>query len=153
MLNSYGWLGGIGYGEASFEAVYPMFAYSGATAVKHAHSLYLQIVAESGIPGLLIFAVIIVLFMQNCFEYLYRVKKAEGRAVTVAGMAAITGFLVMGLADYVWYNSRVHLAFWLIIALVNANIRVDFAEYNRINGNVKGDVYSANLEIDPESIY
>ena len=153
MLNSYNWLAGIGFGEASFAAVYPMFAYSGASAVRHAHSLYLQIVTETGIPGLLLFGVIIILFMQNCFEYLYRIKNPEGRTATVAGIAAITGFLVMGMADYVWYNSRVHLAFWLVMAMVNANIRISFAEHNRIHDNEKSNVYSANLEINPESIY
>ena len=153
MLNSYNWLAGIGFGEASFSALYPMFAYSGASAVKHAHSLYLQIVAESGILGLVVLCLIALLFMQNCFEYLYRIKNAEGRTVAIAGMAAIVGFLVMGLADYVWYNSRVYLTFWLVMAMVNANIRIDFAERNISNGGEKSNVYSANLEIDPESIY
>lgn len=153
MLNSYNWFAGIGFGEASFSAVYPMFAYSGASAVRHAHSLYLQIVSETGIPGLVLFLIIIILFMQNCFEYLYRIKNSEGRTATVAGISAIAGFLVMGIADHVWYNSRVHLAFWIVIAMVNANIRISFAEHNRISDNEKSNVYSANLEINPESIY
>lgn len=153
MLNSYNWLAGIGYGEASFSALYPAFAYSGATAVKHAHSLYLQILTETGIPGLVSFAVIVILFVQNCFECLCRVKNSEGRRTVVSGIAAITGFLVMGLTDYVWYNSRVHLMFWLVLAMVNANIRICFAEHNREGNRDNGNVYSANLEIDPESIY
>ena len=110
------------------------------------------IVAESGILGLVVLCLIVLLFMQNCFEYLYRIKNAEGRTVAIAGMAAIVGFLVMGLADYVWYNSRVYLTFWLVMAMVNANIRIDFAERNISNGGEKSPVYSANLEIDPESI-
>ena len=153
MLDSYGWLSGIGFGEASFSALYPMFAYSGAAAVKHAHSLYLQIIAEMGLVGLILFCVIIILYMQNCFEYLYRIKNADGRTVTVAGIAAIIGVLVMGLADYVWYNSRVYLAFWLVMAVVNANIRIGFEEYNRADDRGKSSLYSANLEINPEIIY
>ena len=152
MLNSYGWISGIGYGEASFAALYPAFAYSGASAVRHAHSLYLQLLTESGIPGLVMFVIVVVLFGQNCFEYLYRIKNSEARAVTVAGVAALVGFLVMGITDYVWYNSSVHLAFWMVLAMVNANIRISFAEQNRLGSELMSS-YSVNLEIDPESLY
>ena len=153
MLGTAGWVSGIGFGEASFSALYPAFAYSGAWAVKHAHSLYLQIITESGIPVLLLFIVVMILFVQNCFEYLYRVKNPECRNIVVAGVSSVIGFLVMGLTDYVWYNSRVYLAFWLVLAMVNANIRVGFAEHNRNIYNEKSNFYSADLEIDPESIY
>jgi hypothetical protein len=153
MLGTAGWMSGIGYGEASFSALYPAFAYSGAWAVKHAHSLYLQIITESGVPVLLLFIVVMVLFIQNSFEYLFKVKNPEGRTVVIAGISSVIGFLVMGLTDYVWYNSRVYLAFWFILAIVNANIRIGFAEQNRNIYNEKTNFYSADLEIDPESIY
>lgn len=152
MLGSYRWISGIGYGEASFAALYPAFAYSGAFTVRHSHSLYLQLLTESGVAGLALFAIIIILFGQNCFEYLYKVKNVEGRGVAVAGIAAVAGFLVMGITDYVWYNSSVQLAFWLVLAMVNAHIRIGFAEYNRV-GMKSSSIYSADLEIDPESMY
>ena len=152
MLGSYGWISGIGYGEASFAALYPAFAYSGAFNVRHTHSLYLQLLTESGIAGLVLFIFIVILFCQNCFEYLYRVKNVEGRSVAVAGIAAVAGFLVMGLTDYVWYNSSVQLTFWLVLAMVNAHIRIGFAEHNRV-GVRASSIYSADLEIDPESLY
>lgn len=128
ILDSYNWIAGIGYGEASFSAVYVKFALSGATAVKHAHSLYLQIILENGIPGILLFGLIIFFFFQNCFEYLGYAREKEGKLITVSGISAVVGFLIMGVTDYVWYNMRVQLAFWLVLAVVTANIRINFAE-------------------------
>ncbi|MBQ7293006.1 MAG: O-antigen ligase family protein, partial [Clostridia bacterium] len=141
------WIGGIGYGEASFSAVYPSFAYSGAESVRHSHSLYLQILTESGIIGLLAFGITVFLFLQNCFEYLYRVKEKEAGYMMIAGISAVVGFLVMGLADYVWYNSGILLAFWLTVALVNASVRVGISEMERYNESKINTELSMDIEV------
>ena len=73
------WWSGIGVGNAAFEAVYPSVALVGAGTIEHAHSIYLQLLAELGIPGLLVFLLILFLFVQNCFEYLLKVKHQEER--------------------------------------------------------------------------
>ena len=146
------WFGGIGFGESAFLNLYPMFAYSGATAVRHAHSLYLQIVTEMGIVGLLVFLAIVLLFAQNCFEYLFRLGRGYGRETVIAGISALCGVMIMGVTDYVWYNSRVFLAFWLVIALVNAHIRVAFEDAERLSERERNTEYAAAVEIDPNNL-
>lgn len=115
---------GIGYGEASFSAIYPRFAKSGAEAVKHTHSLYLQILTESGIFGLLAFFSVVFFFFKSCFGYLRRSKEKKKRLPVIAGLSAAFGFLVMSLADYVWYNSEMLLAFFLAMAFANSFVRI-----------------------------
>ncbi len=146
------WFTGIGYGQAAFESVYLPFAYSGALAAKHTHSLYLQILVETGVVGLLLFAVIIFLFLQNAFEYLYRIKDGEKKGRVIAGISAILGVLVMGLADHIWYNSRIFLAFWLVIAVVTAEVRVGLGEREKTAEHTKNTMYSAVLEIETNDI-
>ena len=101
---------GIGFGEAAFRSAYPMFSYSGATAVKHSHSLYLQILVEMGAIGLLSFAFLMLLFLKKCFAL---VRKKQG--TVIAGLMAVLGSLVMGVADYIWYSSRVFFLFWAVV--------------------------------------
>ena len=146
------WLCGIGFGESAFCAVYPAFAYSGAQAVKHAHSLYLQIVTESGIVGAVSFGAAIFLLAQSSLEYLRSVKTTEERATVIAGLAAVSGALVMGLTDYIWYSHRAFLCFWLVVALTNASVRVGVAECDRINDSLKNSLYSAALELNSDAL-
>ena len=42
--------------------------------------------------------------------------------------SAICGFLFMGLFDYVFYNNRIFLLFWLILGLSSAAIRAAVRE-------------------------
>ena len=146
------WITGIGYGQAAFQSVYLTFAYSGAYAAKHAHSLYLQILAETGAVGLVLFVLIIFLFSQCALEYLFRVKDGRKRGRVIAGISAIFGILIMGFADHVWYNSRIFLAFWLVIAVVVAEVRVYLGEREKTAEYTKNTMYSAVLEIETNDI-
>ena len=53
------WCSGIGVGTAAFNAVYPSMALAGVERIEHAHNIYLQLLTELGIPGLLVFFIII----------------------------------------------------------------------------------------------
>ncbi len=141
------WLCGIGYGEAAFSAVYPAFAYSGTLAVKHAHSLYLQIVTESGVVGLLAFFAVIIFFAQCCLEYLKTAKPSSEKNVVIAGVSAVSGTLLMGLTDYIWYSPRVFLCFWLVIAVAIAGVRIGTSESEMLKGDNNDSLYSADIEL------
>lgn len=114
---------GIGYGESAFLAVYPLYAYSGAVAVRHSHSLYLQILTELGAVGLIIFAVSILAVFFRCFENIK--KSSEDKGVSAAVVMAVLGVLFMGLTDYVWYDRRIFLMFWLVVALMGRKESAD----------------------------
>ena len=151
MLGQY-WLSGIGAGEASFSAVYPIFSYAGVEGIHHMHNLYLQIWGEMGLPGILVFLLVIFLFAQNCFEYIHLVRKKEESVIAVAGLTAIGSALIMGLTDYIWYNSRIFLMFWLVMGLVNAFIRVGRAERNRSQNYENNTEYSVNFDLNVDNL-
>ncbi len=142
------WWSGIGVGGAAFEAVYPSVALAGTQTIKHAHSIYLQLLAELGIPGLLVFVLILFLFVQNCFEYLLLVKNQEERGLVIAGIAAVTAMLVIGMTDHIWYSYRIFLAFWTVVALVNSAIKYGFSVFDRYNDYENNTQYASVLEID-----
>lgn len=119
---------GVGFGEPSFLAVYPLFAYSGATAVKHSHSLYLQILVETGALGLVLFLGAMVVLAKDCLKSVF--ARRQNCGIIAAGLSAVVGSLFMGLTDHIWYNSRVFMCFWLVVALTNFEMRKEIAFEN-----------------------
>lgn len=146
------WFGGIGVGEAAFSAVYPAFSYAGIQAIRHTHNLYLQILSETGVVGLIVFLLIVILFMQNCFEYMYRMRKGTENGIVVAGLASVVAVLIMGLTDYVWYNYRVFLMFWIVIGIVNAYIRIGNEEKHRYAVYESSSRYAVNFDFNVDNL-
>lgn len=120
MLKDY-YLTGIGLGTSSFNLIYPLYAYNDIVA-PHSHSLYLQLFVEYGIIGFLVFLGLIYHFYQETI-----IAYAKKKDWMIAGsIAAITGFLVQSATDYTWYNYRVVLVFWMVIAfgIVSTKIKM-----------------------------
>jgi len=115
MLRDY-WFSGVGPGEAAWDLVYPAYAF--ATIVSpHSHNLFLQITADAGAPGLLVFLAIIYQYFKATFAALRRKVQGAQRILIIAAIASVAGFLVMGMTDYTFYNFRVMLFFWSVLAL------------------------------------
>lgn len=115
MLKDY-WFCGIGPGTAAFNQVYPEYAYNAITA-PHSHNLFLQIVCDSGICGILIFLLLIVSFYRMMFTAIHREQDRTARIFQIAGVSAVSGFLLQSMTDYTFYNYRVMLLFWGVLGL------------------------------------
>lgn len=116
MMRHY-WLGGIGMGEAAFAQVYPFFSYN-AIIAPHSHNLFLQLLVEAGISGLIVFLVMQIVFVKK-MSVVYRAdnKKSEGSMLALALASGIVGFLAQSMFDYTFYNYRVMAIFFMVIAL------------------------------------
>ncbi|MCL1859850.1 MAG: O-antigen ligase family protein [Oscillospiraceae bacterium] len=114
---------GIGVGIEAFKLVYPGYSLAGIESAPHSHSLYLQVCVEYGSIGLAVFIFIIFLFMQYCFTAIKKANETYIKLFVAAGLCAVTGFLLNGFTDYVWYNYRVYLMFWLIVSITVAVCR------------------------------
>ena len=122
MLKDY-FLTGIGIGNDSFKLVYPAYALSGIETAPHSHNLYLQITVELGIFGLIVFMALLFVWMQSCFTIHVNDKRST-RLIGAAIFCGIAAVLAQGMTDYIWYNYRVFLMFWLMIGLSAAVRRV-----------------------------
>ena len=119
------WVSGIGMGAEAFKAVYPYYSYNGIVA-PHSHNLFLQILVESGIVGILVFAMILLFFLKKMMTG-YQVGGGKGKFLSVmmtAIAAGVCGFLVQGMFDNCFYNYRVMLVFWQVLGLAMACINV-----------------------------
>ncbi|MDR3278044.1 MAG: O-antigen ligase family protein [Oscillospiraceae bacterium] len=115
MLGDY-WFAGIGPGTAAFNKIYPIYSYSSAAA-QHSHNLFLQIMCDAGLCGLVLFAVILFSHLRRLASAVSREKDQISRLYQIAAIASVCGFLVQSAADYTFYNYRVTLVFWATLGL------------------------------------
>ncbi len=147
LIEDFFW-GGIGYGSEAFSQIYPEYAYAGMEAAVHSHSLYLQILINMGIAGLICFTFIALTYVQKSFEYLKKPVSNQSFLLVAAAMVSFFALLIMGIFDYVWYNYTVFFAFWLIMAFGVACIRIGKREQARYISSDDLDEYSASVDLE-----
>lgn len=114
------WLSGIGLGTEAFTQVYPFYSYS-AVVAPHSHNLFLQIIVEAGALGIGVFALLLAVFVKQLATAHQVFGKGHELSVILVGIgASVVGFLVQGLFDNCFYNYRVFMIFWSVIALGSA---------------------------------
>lgn len=88
----------------------------------HAHNLFLQILLENGLVGLVLFGAILVLFVYN----VYRLAKKGGkcRIMAVTLLASLAGFCGCSMTDYVFYGMKPLCYLLMLIALSECAVRV-----------------------------
>ena len=140
MLRDY-WFTGIGPGTEAFNMVYPLYSYNTAFSL-HSHNLYLQLICDAGVCGILgFFAILFAYFRNLCASvaqangYINRLSSGKNlsaaspqesrttetvrhsKILQIAAIASVIGFLVQSATDYSFYNYRVTLVFWAVIGL------------------------------------
>jgi len=121
---------GIGVGEGAFSNVYLYYSLAGIETAPHSHNLFLQITAELGIFGLIVFLIAMFLFLRETLSFLRyeRSAPASVKLLSLGGLCGIIAVLAQGMTDYVWYNYRIFAMFWLVIGLSCAIMRAYSAE-------------------------
>jgi putative inorganic carbon (HCO3(-)) transporter len=118
MWREHPWLG---VGPGGVKREYRNYALSEALMKRtgHLHNSALQILVELGVAGLLVWLWIWAAFFTEAVRLLRRLPAvAIGERALVAGsIAAITGFLVAGTAEYNFGDSEVVMLAWVIVAL------------------------------------
>lgn len=110
------WLCGVGPGEGAFNSVYPLYRLS-AIEAPHSHNLYLQLLCDTGIVGLLVFLAFAGSLLRSLLTTLRHCRCRETRVFSIAGIAACSGFLLQSFTDYTFYNYRVMLLFFALAGL------------------------------------
>ena len=109
----------------AFAEAYGDFALSGIESAPHAHNLFLQITIELGIAGLLVFSILILMLVRSSFSF-FR-KRSLRHFSSVSGLlclSALMALLLNGMTEYVWYDNRIYLLFWLVAGLITAIRRI-----------------------------
>lgn len=121
MLKDY-WVSGIGTGITAFNAVYPRYSLN-AIVAPHAHNLYLQVMVECGVSGIVALMGGVLSAVRALGAKLRQCIDFKTRIQAIALLSGLTGFLAQSVTDYSFYNYRVELVFWVVIALCAALAR------------------------------
>lgn len=113
-----------GIGWNTFYLVYPEYNYyiQGPNILMyHAHNLYLNMLAEIGIPGLISFITVLLGHVVTSI----RLKGDVFRKAASIGVGALAvGVLVSGVSDFELYSHQVTITFWLLLGWVGAFVKV-----------------------------
>lgn len=107
----------IGSGWDTFLFVYPDYNYfiQGPEVVMyHAHNLYLNMFAEVGIPGGVLFLTVLV---GHGIVVGKTTSRAVGRTLQYGLGALLVGVLVSGLFDHTLYSKQISMIFWQLLGL------------------------------------
>lgn len=109
------WLSGIGLGLEPFNLVYPKYSLNAAYA-HHSHNIYIQLMIETGIAGLLMFFAIIAVYYKTMLAGFYKTRDRFTSTFMIAIASGMAGYLAQGMVENIWYNNRVLLTFWVMLA-------------------------------------
>ena len=103
----------LGSGIGTFSSVYSKYQYGGLFS-RHAHNTYLEILAETGFLGFLLFIVILYKILRRQFEIATKAKDKYFKDFGLVLLAASLGFVVHNFADFVWHIPIIGLNFWIL---------------------------------------
>lgn len=128
MLRDY-WFNGVGLGNNVFNVIYKRYKSFTLKTVAHTHNLYLQIWLEAGFAAIISFIWLMSRIIRKSVIAIFEKKDKSINNILIATISGISGILVMGFADHVWFYNRILFMFWVVVALV-------FSSFKLLNENV-----------------
>ncbi len=89
----------------------------------HAHNLFLEIATEGGIVGIILAAVIVIVFAKNLFKLFY-LKNNAYRPYAVLYTSAIIGFITMSLYEHTLQSPKEMMIFFTLLGFTEATLRM-----------------------------
>lgn len=106
-----------GVGWYGFQYIYPEYDFylnNPNVIMYHCHNLMLNILAELGWHGLIVFVLVLAVFVWHAFKLAAKGVRPWLRAVGQGYLAALVGILAGGLTDHVYFNMDMGLLFWCV---------------------------------------
>jgi len=107
---------GLGVGPGAFKYAYPRYAIAGYTEASHQN--YLQMFAELGTVGGVIFLWLLAAILFTGARAIRSAGSFPGRAWAIGGICSVTALMVHSLLDYDWYIGAINLGFWLVAGML-----------------------------------
>ncbi|HWR60016.1 MAG TPA: O-antigen ligase family protein [Clostridia bacterium] len=110
------WPSGIGLGLEPFKLIYPKYSLNAAYA-HHSHNIYIQLLIETGIAGFLTVFAMVAVYYKTLLAGFFKTRDRFISTFMIAAASGMAGYLAQGMVENIWYNNRVLLTFWVMLAL------------------------------------
>lgn len=114
------WYSGVGLGVNAFEKMYNAIYISEGVYAFHSHNLYLEILAETGILGMLAFLGVVFSTFKNGITALINTDDALIKTIVSSLMGGMAAFIFHGISENSFYNFKIVFMFWFTISLVSS---------------------------------
>lgn len=124
----------LGVGWYGYRFVYPTYNYylaDTSVIMYHCHNLFLNVLAELGWHGLIVFLAVWGMFLYHGWKLAFNKKGAWTTALGRGYVLASVGIAIGGLTDHVYFNTQMGLFFWLLGILTMLSYKLDKYEVNR----------------------
>jgi putative inorganic carbon (HCO3(-)) transporter len=123
MIRDYG-VTGIGLGPKAFAAVYPSYSVMGASdGAYHTQSLFLELIVEAGVLGLISFVWMALRNIKNCV-IAHRSASGTVYFVLIACAASFIGIAFSCIVEYIWFYPRILFAYFILFGISLAAINM-----------------------------
>lgn len=122
MIRDYG-LTGIGLGPENFVPIYSYYSSVTATIAPHSHMLYLEVWLEMGVLGIASF---LAMYLGTLRKGVRACSSKDPliRLTLIACVSALAGIAFVCAAEYIWHYPRVLFAYFLILGITLAALRL-----------------------------
>jgi len=114
MVHQHPW---VGFGLNTFNATFPLYKHLDIMGTPYAHNCFLQLAAELGLVGLVLF----VWVLMRVFKQGWRPALRPGweRLVSLSLIAGAAGYVIQSSVETSWYSLPLAVMWWLTVGLVD----------------------------------
>lgn len=127
---------GVGLGHQPFKYVFE--TYIRTMPIFHAHNTYLEIFAELGLVGFLVFIFFIFSLWGMGVHYLVGSRSRFRKIFGSALLASMAGLLVHGMFENILYLTKITTTFWILTAFIYGLIRLEKKDRKEIREREHG---------------
>lgn len=116
------WIAGVGFGHLPFKQTFETYIRTMPTF--HAHNTYLETAAEMGIPGLLVFLLLLFILFKYGINKLIRVEDRYISIMSAGVLSGLGGVLLHGAVENILYLPKIIITFWILVSFVLTLVRI-----------------------------
>jgi O-antigen ligase len=125
------WYSGVGVGVDAFSKMYNAFYMREGVFAFHSHNLYLQILAEMGIWGILSFLALVIMTVKHGITAFINTKDEFLKTIIASLIGGMVAFLFHGIFENSFYNFKLVFSFWFVISIVSVIKRLQENEVKK----------------------